>query len=47
MTKAELISAMAGVAGISKAAAAKALQAYTDSVTTGNWVWSDLAPFLW
>lgn len=33
MTKAELISAMAGAAGVSKAAAAKALQAYTDSVT--------------
>jgi DNA-binding protein HU-beta len=33
MTKAEVISAMAGAAGISKVAATKALQAYTDSVT--------------
>jgi DNA-binding protein HU-beta len=33
MTKAEVISAMAGTAGISKVAATKALQAYTDSVT--------------
>ncbi len=33
MTKAELISVMANVAGITNAAAGKALQAYVDSVT--------------
>lgn len=33
MTKAEVISVMAGSAGISKVAATKALQAYTDCVT--------------
>jgi len=33
MTKAELIAVMAKSAGITKAAAAKALQSYTDSVT--------------
>jgi DNA-binding protein HU-beta len=33
MTKAELIATMAGEAGITKAAAAKALQAYVDTVS--------------
>lgn len=34
MTKADLVGAMASKAGISKAAAEKALKAFTDSVTT-------------